>query len=40
MNTPTENPQNGNNFGLPLVIGAVIGIIIGVGCGVLIMKKK
>ena len=38
------NVETGNtgesNFGVPLIIGAVIGILAGIGCGVLIMKKK
>ena len=40
MNAPTGNSQEGNSFGLPLAIGIVIGLIIGVGCGILILKKK
>ena len=40
MNAPTGSVQEGNSFGLPLAIGIVIGLIVGVGCGILILKKK
>ena len=40
MNTPATNTQSENSFGLPLAIGIAIGLIIGVGCGILILKKK
>lgn len=40
MNAPTGTSQEGNSFGLPLAIGIVIGLIVGVGCGILILKKK
>ena len=40
MNTPTGNSEKENSFGQPLAIGIVIGLIIGVGCGILILKKK
>ncbi len=40
MNTPAANTQSENSFGLPLAIGIAIGLIIGVGCGILILKKK
>ncbi|MBR0058350.1 MAG: hypothetical protein IJP99_03320 [Methanobrevibacter sp.] len=40
MNAPTGSSQEGNSFGLPLAIGIVIGLIVGVGCGILILKKK
>ena len=40
MNTPAANTQSGNSFGLPLAIGIAIGLIIGVGSGILILKKK
>ena len=39
-NTPAANTQSENSFGLPLAIGIAIGLIIGVGCGILILKKK
>lgn len=40
MNAPTGTSGEGNSFGLPLAIGIVIGLIVGVGCGILILKKK
>ena len=40
MNAPTGSSQEGNSFGLPLAIGIAIGLIVGVGCGILILKKK
>lgn len=40
MNAPTGNTQSGNSFGLPLAIGVIIGALIGIGCGIYIMKKK
>lgn len=40
MNTSAANTQSENSFGLPLAIGIAIGLIIGVGCGILILKKK
>ena len=40
MNAPTGNSPEGNSFGLPLAIGIAIGLILGVGCGILILKKK
>ena len=40
MNAPTGTAQEGNSFGLPLAIGIIIGLIVGVGCGILILKKK
>ena len=40
MNTPTGNSEKENSFAQPLAIGIVIGLIIGVGCGILILKKK
>ena len=40
MNAPTGNAQSESNFGLPLAIGIVIGALIGIGCGIYIMKKK
>lgn len=39
MNAPTGNTSQ-SSFGLPLIIGLVIGALIGVGCGIFIMKKK
>lgn len=40
MNAPTGNTQTGSGFGLPLAIGIIIGALIGIGCGIFIMKKK
>ena len=40
MNAPTGNTAPESSFGLPLVIGIVIGALIGIGCGIFIMKKK
>ena len=40
MNAPTGNAQSESSFGLPLVIGIVIGALIGIGCGIYIMKRK
>lgn len=40
MNAPTGNTQSENSFGMPLIIGIIIGALIGVGCGIYIMKKK
>ena len=40
MNAPTGNTSEENTFGLPLIIGIVIGALIGIGCGIFIMKKK
>ncbi len=40
MNSPTENTSNNNDFGLPLAIGIIIGALMGIGCGIYIMKKK
>ena len=40
MNAPTGPAQEENSFGLPLAIGIIIGLIVGVGCGILILKKK
>lgn len=40
MNAPTGNAQSGNSFGMPLAIGVIIGALIGIGCGIFIMKKK
>ena len=39
MNAPVANTQE-SSFGLPLIIGIVIGALIGIGCGIFIMKKK
>ena len=40
MNAPTGNTHQDNSFGQPLIIGIVIGALIGIGCGIFIMKKK
>ena len=40
MNAPTGNNGDENGFGMPLIIGIVIGAIVGIAGGVLIMKKK
>ncbi len=40
MNAPTGNVSQESSFGLPLIIGIVIGALIGVGCGIFIMKKR
>ena len=40
MNAPTGNTSQENSFGLPLIIGIVVGVLIGIGCGIFIMKKK
>ena len=40
MNAPTGNTSQGSSFGLPLVIGIVIGALIGIAGGIFIMKKK
>lgn len=40
MNAPTGNTAQESSFGLPLIIGIVIGALIGIGCGIFIMKKK
>lgn len=40
VSSSTENTSNDNGFGLPLAIGIIIGALIGIGCGIYIMKKK
>ena len=40
MNAPTGNTHHESCFGQPLIIGIVIGALIGIGCGIFIMKKK
>lgn len=40
MNAPAGNQQSEGSFGLPLAIGIVIGALIGIGCGIFIMKRK
>ena len=40
MNAPTGNAHQESSFGQPLIIGIVIGALIGIGCGIFIMKKK
>lgn len=39
MNAPVGNAQE-SSFGLPLIIGVIIGALIGIGCGIFIMKRK
>ena len=39
MNAPVGNTQE-SSFGLPLIIGVIIGALIGIGCGIFIMKRK
>lgn len=40
MNAPTGNTASQSNFGMPLVIGIVIGALIGIAGGIFIMKRK
>lgn len=40
MDAPTGNSHSESSFGLPLLMGIIIGALIGVGCGIFIMKKK
>ncbi|MBQ6100584.1 MAG: hypothetical protein IJL02_12230 [Methanobrevibacter sp.] len=40
MNAPTGDIAQENSFGLPLIIGIIIGALIGIGCGIFIMKRK
>ena len=40
MKAPTGNVQSENGFGMPLAIGIIIGALIGIGCGIFIMKRK
>lgn len=40
MNAPVGNSAQESSFGLPLVIGIVIGALIGIAGGIYIMKKK
>lgn len=40
MNAPTGNSQAEGSFGLPLIIGIIIGALIGIAGGIYIMKKK
>lgn len=40
MDAPTGNAQSQTGFGMPLAIGIIIGALIGVGCGIFIMKRK
>lgn len=40
MNAPTGNSAQESSFGLPLIIGIVIGAIIGIAGGIYIMKRK
>ena len=40
MDAPTGNASSENTFGLPLIMGIIIGALIGIGCGIYIMKKK
>lgn len=39
MNVPVENINSENNFGLPLTIGIIIDLLIGIGFGAYIMKR-
>ena len=38
MNAPTGNVENNSDFGMPLAIGIIIGLIIGAGCGIFILE--
>lgn len=40
MNAPTGNTASQSSFGMPLVIGIVIGALIGIAGGIFIMKRK
>ena len=40
INAPTGNVASENAFGLPLAMGIIIGVLIGIGCGIYIMKRK
>lgn len=40
MNAPTGNVAQQSSFGMPLVIGIVIGALIGIAGGIFIMKRK
>lgn len=40
MDAPTGNSYSESSFGLPLLMGIIIGALIGIGCGIFIMKKK
>lgn len=40
MNVTRGNNAGESNFGMPLIIGIVIGALVGIAGGVLIMKKK
>ena len=40
LNAPTGNNSSEGSFGLPLLIGIIIGALVGIGCGIYIMKKK
>ena len=40
MNAPTGNAHQESNIGLPLAIGIAVGALIGIGCGIFIMKRK
>ena len=40
INAPTGNTPAENSFGLPLAMGIIIGALVGIGCGIYIMKRK
>ncbi|WP_304123974.1 hypothetical protein [Methanosphaera cuniculi] len=40
VNVTTSQTENNSTFSIPLIAGIIIGLIIGIGCGVVIMKKK
>ena len=36
----TKNTKNVSDFATPLTIGILVGAILGVGCGIFLMKRK
>lgn len=40
MEAPSGNTAQESSFGLPLAIGIIVGVLIGIGCGIFIMKRK